>query len=362
MNSLKDRIPMNRRRRLGLATLFVIGIMGLHNAQPVASQSATYGVTDLGTLGGQRSVAFGIDKHGRVVGHAETASGSLHAFLDVRGQLFDLGTLGGRDSHAYSINDLGVIVGRAQNAGGQYRPFVALLAGPMFDLGSLDQRLHGPFSTLLATNNVDRVIGYYQTSGPHAAARNRVFVYEKGTITDLGTFGGEDGIVSAINDFGQMVGSFGTDPHADYSDRRAFLATGTTAIALPTLGGRVTMATDLNNLAQVVGYYQVASGERRGFLYSGGVMQDLGTLPGGTQSFGYAINNLGEVVGSSGSASGNLRAFIYDGGVMRDLNSLLPANSCWLLTEARDINDSGQIVGAGIVNGQQRAFLLTLVN
>jgi probable HAF family extracellular repeat protein len=29
------------------------------------------------------------------------------------------------------------------------------------------------------------------------------------------------------------------------------------------------------------------------------------------------------------------------------------------LTEARDINDHGQIIGTGILNGEQRAFLLT---
>jgi len=38
---------------------------------------------------------------------------------------------------------------------------------------------------------------------------------------------------------------------------------------------------------------------------------------------------------------------------------LIPAGARWLLTEARDINDSGQIVGTGIFDGQVRAFLLT---
>lgn len=46
---------------------------------------------------------------------------------------------------------------------------------------------------------------------------------------------------------------------------------------------------------------------------------------------------------------------------MRNLNRLIPANSGWQLTVARAINDAGQIVGDGILNGQQRAFLLTPV-
>src|SRR5712691_11727221 len=38
---------------------------------------------------------------------------------------------------------------------------------------------------------------------------------------------------------------------------------------------------------------------------------------------------------------------------------LWDAGARWRLTEARDINDSGQIVGTGIFNRQVRAFLLT---
>jgi hypothetical protein len=50
---------------------------------------------------------------------------------------------------------------------------------------------------------------------------------------------------------------------------------------------------------------------------------------------------------------------LFEDGRVIDLNTLLPANSGRTLTEARDINDRGQIVGTGVVNGRQRAFLLT---
>jgi probable HAF family extracellular repeat protein len=43
---------------------------------------------------------------------------------------------------------------------------------------------------------------------------------------------------------------------------------------------------------------------------------------------------------------------------MTDLNSLLPADSGWELSGAVAINDSGQIVGSGIINGQTHAYLL----
>ena len=36
-----------------------------------------------------------------------------------------------------------------------------------------------------------------------------------------------------------------------------------------------------------------------------------------------------------------------------------PAGSGWSLSRAQDINDRGEIVGRGIHNGAQRAFLLS---
>ncbi|HLJ97577.1 MAG TPA: hypothetical protein VKU02_30735, partial [Gemmataceae bacterium] len=84
------------------------------------------------------------------------------------------------------------------------------------------------------------------------------------------------------------------------------------------------------------------------FLYSGGVMNDLGTL-GGWGSYAYGINNQGQVVGTAQTAAGSWHAFLYSGGVMTDLNSQLPANSGWTaLTRANSINDAGQIIGSGI--------------
>jgi probable HAF family extracellular repeat protein len=42
---------------------------------------------------------------------------------------------------------------------------------------------------------------------------------------------------------------------------------------------------------------------------------------------------------------------------MTDLDSLIPANSGWVLYSANGINDHGQIVGQGAINGQEHAFL-----
>jgi len=43
---------------------------------------------------------------------------------------------------------------------------------------------------------------------------------------------------------------------------------------------------------------------------------------------------------------------------MVNLNALIPANSGWELYAAYGISDNGLIVGQGLINGQQHAFLL----
>jgi probable HAF family extracellular repeat protein len=73
--------------------------------------------TDLGTLGGTTSEAFGIDHKGDVVGSSEVSGdGARHAFLYERGQMVDLndqipGSTGWVLTSARAINKFGEIVG-----------------------------------------------------------------------------------------------------------------------------------------------------------------------------------------------------------------------------------------------------------
>src|SRR5215213_1488199 len=81
-------------------------------------------ITDLGTLGGGNSLAFGTNDLGQVVGESSTASGRSHAFLWQNGKMRDLGTLGGRYSIAWEINDHGQVVGESSTASGRSRAFL----------------------------------------------------------------------------------------------------------------------------------------------------------------------------------------------------------------------------------------------
>jgi probable HAF family extracellular repeat protein len=68
----------------------------------------------------------------------------------------------------------------------------------------------------------------------------------------------------------------------------------------------------INDTGQVVGMTILSDGSEHAFLYSGGVMTDLGTLPGFGDSVATAINNAGQVVGRAyiaGNATSH--AFLY---------------------------------------------------
>ena len=324
-----------------------------------APAAAPYSITDLGSLGGGRTTPMGLNNRDAVVGFSNTVEGLTRAFLYTGGTMVNLGTLGGDESFAYRINDNGIVVGRAQDASGRFHAFVTTLGGPTVELTSLDARADGDYGAALGINGRGDVAGYYTTAGHHMSARNRVFLYRDFDVRDVGTFGGEDGVVVAVNDHGSMAGFFSVEPHADYAQHAAFLVTGGKRVPIGSLGGKLTTPRDLNNRDDVVGDGDAGDGDHHAFLFTRGRLRDLGTLAGGHQSVAFAINERGDIVGFSEGAEGSARAILITDGIMRDLNGLIPANSGWVLTEARDINDLGRIVGTGWLNDEQRGFLLT---
>ena len=136
------------------------------------SQAVTYSysITDLGTLGGSESCAYGISDGGQVVGWAYTTGGINHAFLYSDSTMHDLGTLGGTSgySFAYGINDSGQVVGQTSIAGGANH--ACLYSGStMYDLGTLGGT--SGFSFAYDVNQSGQVAGGASTTDSATAAR-----------------------------------------------------------------------------------------------------------------------------------------------------------------------------------------------
>lgn len=158
---------------------------------------------------------------------------------------------------------------------------------------------------------------------------------------DLGTLGGNNATGEALNDHGEVVGA----AYTAAGQSHAFLYSGGVMHDLGALPGDTTSnATGINNLGQVVGIssHQNADGTyaQRAFLYANGVMQDLGTLSGFSDSGCGSINDAGTVVGWSIPSTGpQYRAFAYNGGSLQDISGGLPSL-------AIAISSSGQAVGS----------------
>jgi len=193
-------------------------------------------------------------------------------------------------------------------------------------------------------------------------------------------------MVTAVNDAGQVAGWVTTG----LSQASSFIWTQTGGmVPLGTLGGNATYAQGMNGLGQVVGHSLTAGGEMRPFIWKDGVIRevrttaqvavdinDSGWIVGRTIS-GHTfltneqvemeldmdtprkMNNAGQVVGQSDSPE---RAQLFRNGVTYLLTDLLAPGNGLNLTNAYDINESGQILCRGFnAQGVPRTFLMTPV-
>src|SRR5436190_8436035 len=176
---------------------------------------------------------------------ARTPSTSASSFT-----ITDLGTLGGTESFADAINDRGEVVGLSRLSG--------------------DRALH-------------------------------TFVYRRRTMTDLSPLNSGSIIAgpSDINNKGQIasgvIGGDGVYYPAIYDDDTGITILG--SLGTPTWYGFSGTATSVNNRGQAVGYSYIDGETRHAFLYSDGVMTDLGSTGGYSAALG--INDSGQAAGFS---------------------------------------------------------------
>jgi probable HAF family extracellular repeat protein len=223
------------------------------------------------------------------------------------------------------------------------------------DLGLMDA--HG-------LNGRGQVVGMVYVNEA-TTAESRAVLYDGIRRHDLGTLGKDYNtqydalmpgynVAYAINDAGQVVG-YATPAGKGYYGRHAFLYSDGVMQDLGTLGGYASEARAINAAGQVVGGAATADSPSavdaytgHAFLYDRSGMHDLGTL-GGLWSMAYGINTAGQIAGSAvlgqGSPTGlpppiTWHGFLADGSGLRDLG-LGGQNS-----HVYGINDRGQVVGA----------------
>lgn len=273
----------------------------------------TSGMADLGTLSPSvpfSSAANAVNDGGQVVGRSMNENYLTRAVLCADGMgMSDLGTLGGDYSLAFGINHAGKVVGVTADANGYPR---ALLhdGTTMHDLGV---RAGCDSSEAHGINNAGHVVG---SSSSIPGSVVYAFLYtETGGMSDIGSLGGDLTHAMAINDADAVVGnsvlSGGT--------RHAFLytaAAGMTDLGILSTGGW-SEAYDINNVGQIVGAASDIAGETHAFLYDVevGAMVDLNTLAdlpeGWVLTDATGINDNGWITATASNASlGQTHAFL----------------------------------------------------
>jgi uncharacterized repeat protein (TIGR01451 family) len=338
-----------------------------------------YDVIDVGTLGGSMSYGLGLNNRGEVVGNSWTTSNrAIHAFVYRQGSIITVGPTSLAavpSSFCNGINSSGLMAGVFTKVQiGPMRPdlspdtaiptttndtkYYAFLSSgsTLTDLKTLGGRsAYGQ-----AINDSKQVAGYSDVTG-NTAQHAALFV-DGSNPQDMQTLGGTNSFAYSINKFGKAAGF--SDITGDTAQHAAAFSIGNAPKDLGTLGGDRSYSYAINDLGQAAGYsYLTDNITSRAFVYdenSNLKLTDLRAI-GGSFSDARGINNSVQVVGTSATATGGvIHVFLYSGGKIADVNNrVVPSPSYFTLTDAKGVNDGGQITGTGVHNGLTRAYLAT---
>lgn len=337
----------------------------------------------------------------------------------------DIGSLVGLSTRAMALNDQGDVVGYSVTgpAGPESEPFTNAFLYSNTDMRDLFEGEHCAVSVATAVNERKEIVGYCRLETLGYA---QPFYYSEPTgVMVLNPFGAEPlnatgaayginesgemvgnanepsagdraflmssptapGIdltpalsppyyasgASAVNDSGQIVGALsksGPSSANDYQD--SFLLDGASFTNLdevltqdPEFSNANFVAKAINGAGVVVGYVGGTGRPVQAFVYDNGKFVDLET-PSGEFSWGYGIDSAGRVVGDATLGGGSvMHAFLWENGAMYDLNDLVAPRYGIVLTNARAVNDVGQIVAWGYEESDTgpnrivRSYLLT---
>jgi probable HAF family extracellular repeat protein len=283
----------------------------------------------------------GINARGDVVGWRYlTTSGSFHSVLYSNGSLKDLGTFGGQSSIAYGINDSGQVVGQIKTLSGSYHAFL-YQKDSVIDLNALiDPNLGLTLNVAGAINNIGQIAGICST----ATEKDHVFLYDTGSVSHYCVQGAFD--VTGINDSGQIIGNYNTLT----GNGHGFILNDGVMTDIFASDGNNSGVTCINSSGTVVGGFTKLDYTLHAFQYNNGNISEIGYSSRIITAYG--INDSGQIVCSSNA----IPAFLYENGNVTDLNEMIDSSLGIILNGTVAINDNGQIVAT---NSDAEAFLLT---
>lgn len=333
-----------------VAAALSVAVLLLSPAHASSGRTSSYGLRDLGTLGGMITAAADVNAFGQVAGVSMTSEGFLHAFLWSKGKMRDIGTLGGQSSYATALDDFGAVVGYSNLPAGVEHAFLWRSGSGMQDLGTLG----GTKSFAADVNDLGVVVGRSldSTQTPHG------FVWtQRGGMKELAgdpfsTAGavGPDAAGSIAGSAGLPLapGQWGGPPAPFHSFE----------LPEPFVQGQ---AYALDARGDAVGTMSAEGGLTHAFFHRAGAATDLGRLGGLGNSEAYSISNSLRIVGVAYDDPFERTVGWLARGSQAPLEPLgdLAGDPGWALSAPRAINDLGQIAGTGFHAGQTRGFLLT---
>ncbi len=338
-------------RRTILAGFTAALLVCLPAMKRVGAEAPLYTVQDLGTLNGLVPQVTGLNASGEVSGYVNDPDTGPHAARFRDGAWAYVPGLENRMSIALGINDHGDLVGYLLHDTGYWRAY-RYVDGTGVEM--IDPLPGGNSSFGMAINNDGEVVGSGDT--PEG---NRAWRASRGLpARALPTFdGGSFGMASSVNDAGQVAGTGSLADGSQHAFRAEADGTLTDLGAFP--DGSVSVAAGIDGAGRVAGRANRNDGNFRAFRYAGG-MVDLDSFDG-LQSSAEGTSNGTTVGWFTSSTTFENHAFAHtvaDGAF--DLNTRIPADSGWLLTQAKAVNANGQIIGSGMLNNEPHPFLLTL--
>ena len=323
-------------------------------------------IVEIPSLGGRQVFIEDINDDGVAVGGETTAEGNMHAirYTDLGG-VQDLSGLPGfgAQSYASAIAPDGAIGGHADRADG-----TSVFFGHRYTAKAGRSEICTGGCSVWDLNGRGQVVGLLPGRDPTTW---QAFLYTpEAGLRMLGTLGGARSSACGISEAGVVVGNAQLEGAAkedlghayiyDSRDPNARLRDLNTVVDAS--GWILQSANDVNE-SFIVGY-GMRGDSRRAFRIdiASGKVHDLGTIPGGGNSFGWGVDIYGDVVGWAEDATDHNNAFVYSAGLggLRRLGDLIDPALGWQLVQANSVNAHGMIVGWGYHNGAPRGFKLAL--